>query len=128
MQDTLLFQIQARNISTDEIISKLGLGDNLQPTANGCIWHHEVTAPPGRNNFVKLVTEVLEKFSDQKEFLLSLRESGSDLTFLWFPVPRDGFYTLGVTHKLMKELVSYGIALNCPYFEHRSSEVNVNPA
>lgn len=122
MQDTLLFQIQARNISTDEIISRLGLDDNLQPTANGCIWHYEVTAPPGRNNFVKLVTQVLEKFSGQKEFLLSLRESGSDLTFLWFPVPNEGIYTLGVTHKLMKELVSYGIALNCPYFEHRPIE------
>jgi hypothetical protein len=127
MNDMLLFQIQARNIDPEIVVSKLGETKDFVRSENSCIWHYEIEAPPGHSSFPKMAMQVIDKFSDQKEFLLSLRENGSDLTFLWFPVPRKGFYTLGITHKLMKELVSYGIALNCPYFEHRPSEVNVNP-
>jgi len=115
-KDSILFQISARNQNVDEFISRMGVDGELTKTANGCIWHLEVEEDSGYSSFRKLANRILDKYVDQKDFLYQLRQNGSDLTFIWFPVPRRNFYTLGVDYQTISRLSSYGIALNCPYF------------
>lgn len=115
-RDSILFQISARNQNVDEFISRMGEDGELTKTANGYIWHLEVETDTKYGSFKKLVNRILDRFVDQKDFLYQLRQNGSDLTFIWFPVPRDNFYVLGVDYETITKLSNYGIALNCTYF------------